>query len=79
MNTKQKAKELVKSFNGYVYPYLGSGFMTNTPDNDVILMMSKECAKIAVNEILSLFKEGKDELHDYYSSVLKEIDNLTTI
>ena len=78
MNTNEKALELVKSFENYVYPYLGSGFMTNTPDDGVILMMSKICAKIAVNEILSLFNED-NELHDYYSNVLKDIDALNTI
>lgn len=52
MTPQDKAQELIKKFDPLVYPYLGSGFMTNTEDEDVILKNAKKCANILVDEIL---------------------------
>jgi hypothetical protein len=55
MTPKEKAQELVKSFEPMVNPYMGSGMLSNTYDDDAILWQSKKCAMIAVDEILNNF------------------------
>jgi hypothetical protein len=52
MTPKEKAVELVAKFKNYVNPYIGSGMLSNTHDDGAILFQSKQCALIAVDEIL---------------------------
>lgn len=76
MTPKEKAQELVNRYKPYVYPYMGSGMLTNTEDDEVILMMAKTCAKIAVDEILAPFLVSDEILIKYFTKVREEIDNL---
>lgn len=46
---KETAKALIERYKPLVYPYCGSGFMTNTIDPDVVLLNAKECANIAID------------------------------
>jgi hypothetical protein len=83
MTPKEKAKELVDSFKGIVYPYIGSSMLTNDADEGVILRNAKICAVIVVDEILSmnmifdiarkgsLYSEG-----EFYNHVKEEIEKL---
>jgi hypothetical protein len=54
MTPKEKAEELVKKYENYVCGYIGSSMLTNTEYPEQILRQAKECAKIAVDEIMSL-------------------------
>ena len=49
----EKAKELVEFFLPLVYCYSGSGMLTNTEDESVMLENAKKCALKVVDEILS--------------------------
>ena len=49
----EKARELVEFFLPLVYPYRGSGMLTNTEDGSVMLGNAKKCALKVVDEILS--------------------------
>lgn len=68
MNEKEKAKELVNKYSSYLPWYSGK-------DN---INKAKDCAKIAVNEIINHCKLVDDDAAlNYWITVLKEIDNLT--
>ena len=54
MEAKEKAVELAKRFKDIVYPYMGSGMLSNTCDDGIILFHSKICAKIVVEEIANV-------------------------
>jgi hypothetical protein len=78
MNPKEKALELIEQFKDKVNPYIGSGMLSNTHDDDTILWQSKRCALIAVDEILN--KENHFIQTDahllYWEQVKEEIQNL---
>ncbi len=78
MNPKEKALELIKQFKDKVNPYIGSGMLSNTHDDDTILWQSKRCALIAVDEILN--EENHFIQTDahllYWEQVKQEIKNL---
>ncbi len=78
MEAKQKAIELIKKFNPFVYCYMGSGMLTNESDDNVILMMSKSCANIAVDEML-LHLQGIGNIINisYWTDVKGEIEKAT--
>ena len=67
MTPKEKAKELVDNFRLNVLDYEGSGLN---------LFKAKQCALIAVDEILkvSITYAGKD--YEYYQEVKQEIEKL---
>jgi len=86
MTAKEKAIELVEKYKPYVYCYFGSGMLVNQEDESTILKNSKQCALIAVNEII---KNNKDNIihwmpchseecgcRDYWTNVKQEINNL---
>jgi hypothetical protein len=78
MNPKEKALELIEQFKDKVNPYIGSGMLSNTHDDDTILWQSKRCALIAVDEILN---EENDFIQTdahflYWEEVKQEIENL---
>jgi hypothetical protein len=52
MTPKEKAEELIKKFNPFVYCHLGSGILTNTESYSAIIHSAKQCALIAVDEML---------------------------
>lgn len=73
MTAKEKAIELIKKFDPIVYPYLGSGFMTNTEDEDVILKNAKKCALITIEEIKESVSNNND--FKYWQDVKKEVES----
>jgi len=84
MNPKEKALELIEQFKDKVNPYIGSGMLSNTHDDDTIMWQSKRCALIAVDEILKNFglvANGQTFFTEhravqYYQEVKQEIENL---
>jgi len=84
MEPKLKAEELIKKFEPFVYPYLGSGMLTNTTNDKVILMSAKQCAIIAVDEILSASTIKMSEhdsnkfvyIDDYWQQVKTELEKM---
>jgi hypothetical protein len=84
MTPKEKAIELIDKYKPFVYCYMGSGMLSNTYDEDVILNMSKQCALIAVDEIVKECYNwnGSDNVQwetkrfDYWNEVKQEIEKL---
>lgn len=54
MTAKEKAIELVEKFKPRVYPFFGSGMLSNTEDEGTILTNAKAQAIICVDEILDM-------------------------
>jgi hypothetical protein len=52
ITAEEKAKELVEFFKPIVYPYMGSGMLTNDYDDGVVLQNAKICASKCVDEII---------------------------
>ena len=86
MTPKEKAKELIEQFKDKVNPYIGSGMLSNTFDDDAILWQSKKCALIVCDEI-DLYRGQIENEYDedfyhayrqeeYWEEVKKEIKNL---
>ena len=84
MTPEEKAKELIKKFKDKVYPYIGSGMLSNTHDDSAILWRSKKCAHIVCDECLkehcheSEYKDSKaqDRWIEFWQGVKREIDAL---
>ena len=53
MTPQEKAQELVDRFDEYVHGYVGGSVLSNTQYPDVKLERAKECALIAVDEIIA--------------------------
>jgi len=69
-NTKEKAAELIHKFKPFVQFKMGV-------DPSYVLKMAKECAYIAVDQVLKYSKaHGFIGLTDEYEQVKKEIENL---
>jgi len=71
ITAKDKAKELIDKY------FKGSDLLYY----DLTWIQAKECAKIAVQEIIKEIDENYETLHSadrkvFYNDVLKEIDNL---
>jgi len=78
MIPKKKADELVNKYKPYVYPYLGSSYMTGDEYPEQILNYGKICALIAVDEILkvaSFYNDTQAEV-TYWQEVKQEIEKL---
>jgi len=78
---KEKAEQLISNFSPYVYCYMGSGMLTNTCDDEVIKMNAKQCALIAIEEIMQIIKEAStlDVIYynkEYWVLVKQEIEKL---
>ena len=52
MEVQDKINELVEKFSQHVNPYIGSGMLSNSHDDNAILWQARKCALIAANEIL---------------------------
>lgn len=84
MTPKEKAIELRDWFKGIVYPYMGSGMLTNTKNEWVILKNARTCAyKVAVEALNSAqYKAHLDEQRpevytvEFWQQVKQEIENL---
>jgi len=64
--TKEK---LIEQFKPLVYPYMGSGMLSNELNQDVILRNSKECAVIANDHAEQESIAFAERLYDNYSKV----------
>ena len=53
MTPQEKAQELVDRFDEYVHGYVGGSVLSNTQYPDVKLERAKECALIAVDEVIA--------------------------
>ena len=83
---KEKAEQLISNFSPYVYCYMGSGMLTNTCDDEAIKMNAKQCALIAVDEMIENHNKMKDFLFseigylitspEYWQEVKQEIEKL---
>ena len=76
-----EAKELVEKYKPYVYPYIGSSYMTGDEYPEQILKYAKQCAIIAVQEILAVanLMDGGFSFEkeiEYWQQVLNEIPNV---
>ena len=60
MSAKTNARQLVTRFKDHVNPYMGSGMLSNTPDDSAILWQSKKCALICAEEILKVIEAPGD-------------------
>lgn len=81
MTPKEKAKELVNKYKPFVYGFIGSSMLTNTEDQSVIKMNAKQCALIAVDEIINYLTTSLDVQTsliavDYWREVKQEIEKL---
>ena len=54
MTAKEKAVELLNEFRPMVNPYIGSGMLSNTHDENAILLQAKRCALVAVDNIVKV-------------------------
>jgi hypothetical protein len=79
MTPEAKAKELIDKFLPSMFCYLGSGMLTNTYDDGVAMGNAKECALIAVNEIIDNIvpsNHGTETLKKYWQAVKQSLTNL---
>ena len=74
MTPNERAEELVNKYKPYVYPYVGSSYLTGDEYPEQILSYAKKCASISVDEILSLFVHECADTR-YWTEVKKEIEN----
>jgi len=75
MTPKEKAKDIVNKFNPFVYCYIGSSMLTNDASDVAIRMNAKQCALIAVDEIINylLLNKINGTLMTYWQEVKQEI------
>jgi hypothetical protein len=81
MTPKEKAEELIKKYSDYVSGYIGSSMLTNTEYPEAILNNAKQCALIAVDEIIEYLTTSSNIMTsvyalDYWQEVKTEIENL---
>jgi hypothetical protein len=80
MTPKEKAEELIKKFNPFVYCHLGSGILTNTESYSAIIHSAKKCALITVDEISNAIDWHEFEVPNkeivYWQEVKQEIEKL---
>jgi hypothetical protein len=79
MTTKEKAIELINLFKDNVNPYIGSGMLSNTFDDDAILWQSKMVATNCAKEVLKqipMFTGNKNPNYEFWEQVITEIDNI---
>ena len=81
MKAKEKATELISKFKDKVNPYIGSGMLSNTHDNNAIMWQSKKCANIVCDEAIKLanLMDGGFSFEkeiEFWQNVKREIDAL---
>lgn len=77
MDTREKAIELVNKFKNHVNPYIGSGMLSNTYDNEAIVWQAKICATILADEVLELTSEMDDD-NAVWDNVKTQISKIET-
>ena len=70
MTPQEKANELVEKFKEHSQLMIGYGGFSSRNGS------AKECALIAVNEILNVGFMDTNDLYDYWHEVKQEIQNL---
>ena len=70
MTPEQEAERIIEMFRPYMYCFLGSGMLTNTPSDKVKNMNAKECAILHVQGIIDVLWEDDYESKDYWNKVL---------
>jgi hypothetical protein len=70
---KEKAKELVESYKYRLLPFIT--FQTQLTETD-LLNKCKQCALIAVDEILQITEHESPSTYVYYMKVKQEIEAL---
>jgi hypothetical protein len=82
---KEKADELIKKYSDFVSGYIGSSMLTNTEYPEAILNNAKQCALIAVDEIIFnidatiFYHKDSNALplnKEYWQEVKQEIEKL---
>ena len=78
MEAKDKAIELVEKYKPMVNGYVGSSMLTNTEYPETILRNAKQCALIAVDEIIDYLISNQitGTLMTYWQEVKNEIEKL---
>ena len=80
MTHQQQASELIDKFRDYVAGYIGSSMLTNTEYPEQITRNAKQCALIAVDEILKALDDHSDEIvtinTDYWQAVKAELEKV---
>lgn len=74
MKAKEKAEELVDRFSEYShtdFDYNKGGYQVKSQ-----IANAKQCALIAVNEILKVAFYASDEIYEHYIQVKNEIEKL---
>lgn len=75
MKAEDKARELVEKFKPFMYCYIGSGMLSNDYNEKIVLHNAKDCASIAVDEILSNVSLS-DKAYDLWQEVKSHINKL---
>ena len=75
MTPNEKAEELIDKYKLFVYPYVGSSYLTGDEYPEQILNYAKQCALVAVDEILNLASFYNDTQGEvtYWTEVKQEI------
>lgn len=79
MNPKEKATELIEKFKDMVNPYIGSGMLSNTHDDNAILWQSKKCALVVANELLAntpMYEGNLNPRWKFWNDVKSEIESM---
>jgi hypothetical protein len=81
MTPKEKAEALVDKYKPFVYPYVGSSYLTGDEYPEQILNYAKLCALITVDEIINTASPVYDSFwpmntKDYWKEVKEEIEKL---
>lgn len=79
MTPAEKAQELFDKYTPYMYCFMGSGMLSNTYDPKIVAMNAKECATIAVDEILNILAEEGASVAPvaiFYTNVKEEIQKI---
>lgn len=70
---QEKAKELVEKYKPYVYPYIGSSFMTGDEFPEQILRYAKQCALISVDGMREIVSTMPSDIGIHYTTYLDEL------
>lgn len=77
MNAKEKTQQLIDRFIPHVNPYMGSSMLTNTHDDEAVLMQAKACVNILCEEMIANARSVYDHRSvNYWRSVNHEVNQI---
>ena len=76
MTPEQKANDLIKKFEDYVNPYIGSGMLSNTYDDSAILFQSIKCAIVVCDEVINALDPYSLYELEYYTKVKQILEKM---